>query len=129
MSMKWEKVGMDYYQVLGVAKNATTKEIKSAFRKLAHKYHPDLNPGDKPAEAKFKEINGANQVLSDPQKRADYNARLTSYTNIITKHYRPVQSEQKGFTEWAKVLVGLGGLFLFLYLSAKGSQRGSKNLK
>ena len=62
----------DYYNVLGVKKGATEKEIKSAFRKLARKFHPDLNPNDREAEAKFKEINEAYEVLSDPEKRKKY---------------------------------------------------------
>jgi DnaJ-class molecular chaperone len=62
----------DYYSVLGVSKSASDKEIKQAFRKLARKYHPDVNPGDKGAEARFKEINEANEVLSDPEKRRKY---------------------------------------------------------
>ena len=62
----------DYYEVLGIGKNATDAEIKSAYRKLAKKYHPDLNPGNKEAEEKFKEVNEANDVLSDPQKRPRY---------------------------------------------------------
>ena len=62
----------DYFEVLGIGKNATDAEIKSAYRKLAKKYHPDLNPGDKEAEEKFKEVNEANDVLSDPQKRQRY---------------------------------------------------------
>ncbi len=62
----------DYYATLGVPKGATEKDIKQAFRKLARKYHPDVNPGDKAAEAKFKEINEANEVLSDPEKRRKY---------------------------------------------------------
>ena len=62
----------DYYEVLGVSKTATDAEIKKAYRKLAMKYHPDYNPGDKDAEAKFKEINEANEVLSDPKKRQLY---------------------------------------------------------
>jgi molecular chaperone DnaJ len=62
----------DYYELLGVAKTATDSDLKSAFRKLAMAHHPDRNPGDKHAEAKFKELNEAYQVLSDPQKRAAY---------------------------------------------------------
>src|ERR687893_3328707 len=62
----------DYYATLGVAKNASDKEIKQAFRKLARKYHPDVNPGDKSAEARFKELNEANEVLGDPEKRKKY---------------------------------------------------------
>ena len=62
----------DYYRILGVPKTATEKEIKAAFRKLARKHHPDVNKGDARAEAKFKEINEANEVLSDPEKRKRY---------------------------------------------------------
>jgi len=62
----------DYYSTLGVAKTATEKEIKQAYRKLARKHHPDVNPGDKSAETKFKEINEAYEVLGDPAKRKKY---------------------------------------------------------
>ena len=62
----------DFYEVMGVPKNASEDEIKKAYRKLAKKYHPDLNPGDKEAEAKFKEVNEAYEVLSDQDKRARY---------------------------------------------------------
>ena len=62
----------DYYSTLGVGKTATEKEVKQAFRKLARKFHPDVNPGDKAAESKFKEINEAYEVLGDPAKRKKY---------------------------------------------------------
>ncbi len=64
--------GKNYYQILGVSRTASEKEIKQAYRRLARKHHPDLNPGDKSAEAKFKEINAAYEVLSDPEKRKKY---------------------------------------------------------
>ena len=62
----------DYYDVLGINKNADEKTIKKAYRKLAKKYHPDINPGDSNAEAKFKEVTEAYEVLSDPEKKKLY---------------------------------------------------------
>src|SRR5215510_9018391 len=62
----------DYYGALGVKKGASSEDIRKAFRKLARKYHPDVNPGDKAAEEKFKAISEANEVLSDPKKRKIY---------------------------------------------------------
>jgi molecular chaperone DnaJ len=64
--------GKDFYTILGIGRSASEKEIKQAYRRLARKYHPDVNPGDKTAEAKFKEINEAYEVLSDPEKRKKY---------------------------------------------------------
>ncbi len=63
---------IDYYKVLGIDKNATEKDVKNAYRKLARKLHPDVNPNDKDAQRKFQEINEANEVLSDPEKRKKY---------------------------------------------------------
>lgn len=68
----------DYYKILGVDKNASQKDIQKAYRKLARQFHPDVNPNDKTAEEKFKEINEANEVLSDPEKRRKYD-ELNSY--------------------------------------------------
>src|SRR5499427_799978 len=72
----------DYYGILGVKKNATQEEIRKAFRKLARKHHPDVNPGDKKAEEKFKDLSEANDVLSDPKKRKIYD-QLGFYSDNI----------------------------------------------
>ena len=69
----------DYYNILGVKKDANEKEIRQAFRKLARKYHPDVNPNNKESEDKFKEINEANEVLSDPEKRKKYDEMSAYY--------------------------------------------------
>lgn len=69
----------DYYKILGVSRDADQKAIRQAYRKLARQYHPDVNPGDKSAEEKFKEINEANEVLSDPEKRKKYDEMLDYY--------------------------------------------------
>lgn len=82
----------DYYKILGVDKNATQDDIKRAYRKLAMKYHPDRNPGDKSAEEKFKEITEANEVLSDPEKRKKY--------DMLGANWKNYQSTGRGFDEF-----------------------------
>src|SRR6195256_1446942 len=72
----------DYYETLGVKKSASAEDIRKAFRKLARKYHPDVNPGDKTAEEKFKTLSEANEVLSDPKKRKIYD-QLGFYSDNI----------------------------------------------
>ncbi len=79
----------DYYKILGVSKNASEKEIKKAYRKLARKYHPDANPNDPKAEEKFKEINEAYEVLSDPEKRKKYDQFGAQWKNFTGSGGRP----------------------------------------
>jgi DnaJ-class molecular chaperone len=96
----------DYYATLGVAKAASEKEIKQAYRKLARKHHPDVNPGDKKAEAKFKEINEAYEVLGDPAKRKKYDELGANW-----RLYE--QAQQQGgpnpFAGWNVNVGGTGG--------------------
>lgn len=73
--------GKDYYNILGVPRGAPDKDVKAAYRKLARKFHPDVNPGDKSAEAKFKEINEAYEVLSDAEKRKKYDQYGSDFDN------------------------------------------------
>ncbi len=85
----------DYYKILGVSKTATADEIKKAYRKLAIKYHPDKNPGNKAAEEKFKEMNEANDVLSDLEKRKKYDELGSNYNSYQQ------QNGSEGF-DWSK---------------------------
>lgn len=86
----------DYYKILGVEKNATQDAVKKAFRRLAVKYHPDKNPGDKKAEEKFKEINEANEVLSDVEKRKKYD-ELGANWNAYQQHGEVIRIRARSF--------------------------------
>ena len=96
----------DYYSTLGVSKNTTAKEIKSAFRKLAQKYHPDRNPGDKQSEERFKNLNEAYEVLGDAEKRAKYDQLGSSYAQW-EKMGRPGNGFD--YSQWASGTGGGGG--------------------
>ncbi|WP_299163663.1 J domain-containing protein [uncultured Eudoraea sp.] len=86
---------IDYYKVLGVTKKATENDIKKAYRKMARKYHPDLNPDDKEAEKKFKEINEANEVLSNPENRKKYDKYGKDWKHA--EEYEKAQQQQRQY--------------------------------
>ena len=92
----------DYYAVLGVPKTATQKEIKAAYRKLARQHHPDVNPGDKSAEDRFKQIGEAYEVLSDPDKRTKYDDVGEHW-----REYEQMQTRPAGGPRWHRLGVGL----------------------
>jgi curved DNA-binding protein len=107
----------DYYATLGVSKTASDKDIKQAYRKLARKYHPDVNPNDKGAEARFKEINEANEVLGDPEKRKKYDelgANWRQYEQAQQQGYgypggSPFGGPGGGFGEGGAWTINMGG--------------------
>ena len=133
----------DYYKDLGIAKNASPAEIKKAYRSLANKYHPDKTKGDKTAEEKFKEINEANEVLSDPAKRKKYDQFGADW-----KHYEEAGAQPGGF-DWSKYAddrsgqkqwmntnesdpgfgnAGVEDLFEMLFGQRSGQRRGSRGV-
>ncbi len=121
--MKETGMARDYYQVLGIPRSADEKEIRSAFRKLARQYHPDLNPGDEAAERKFKEINEANEVLSDTNSRAKYDRygdnwmhadRLDEQARAGATFgggFGPGTRVEYGFGDFDDILGGMGDIF------------------
>lgn len=120
----------DYYKILGVDRNATADEIRKAYRKLAVKYHPDKNKDDKKAEEKFKEVNEANEVLSDPGKRKQYDAYGESWKYAQTNggvggYGNPEQggSRQRPTGEFGDIF-GNGGNFSDFFESLFGQQAG-----
>src|SRR6476659_10450895 len=86
---------IDYYKVLGLDKNASQEDIKKAYRKLARKHHPDLNPNDKEAHKKFQQLNEANEVLSDPEKRKKYDQYGKDW-----KHAEEFEKARQSRQEW-----------------------------
>ena len=99
---------IDYYKVLGVAKNATAEEIKKAYRKLARKHHPDLNPNDKEAHKKFQQINEANEVLSDPEKRKKYDqyGKDWQHAEQFEKARQSQQGQYQDRGQWEQAFTG-----------------------
>ncbi len=131
----------DYYKILGIPRTATQEDVKQAYRKLALKYHPDRNKGDKHAEERFKEINEANQVLGDPEKRKKYDQFGEDW-----KHYQESGARPGGF-DWSKYAggttetrhmsqeefdqvfgdEGIGDIFDLLFGRRSGQERGRRS--
>jgi len=99
----------DYYKLLGISKNASESDIKNAYRKLARQFHPDLNPGNKSSEDRFKEINEANEVLSDPEKRRKYDELGSNWEQIQRDREYARQYARSG--EWSQENFDLGDFF------------------
>ena len=119
---------VDYYKTLGISKNATDKEIKTAYRKLARKFHPDINPDNKEAEISFKKINEANQVLSDPENRKKYDTygenwkHGAEYQQAQSQQHRQHQSQnQSGQQEFSEE--AYSDFFESMFGGASGSSR------
>ena len=118
---------IDYYKVLEIPKSATSKEIKSAYRKLARKFHPDLNPGDKDAEKKFKEVNEANEVLSDTEKRTKYDQYGNDWKQTENAEQARQQQSQRRGNEGSQFGGGdFSDLFGSMFGGSRSQSRRSK---
>lgn len=111
----------DYYKILGVDKNASENEIKKAYRKLAKKYHPDLNPGDNKAQEKFKEINEAYEVLGDADKKKKYDTFGSSYDFSAGSNFDP---SQYGYSYTSSGNAGDFSDFFNMFFGGSSSSRG-----
>src|SRR5690554_6447518 len=123
----------DYYKILGVEKTASQDEIKRAYRKLAKKYHPDLNPNDAKAQEKFKEINEAYEVLGDEEKKKRYDAFGSGYNFTNGQHFDPSQFGFENFGNgYSYTYTGNGDFSEFFNMffggmDPKGKSRGPKS--
>ena len=124
---------VDYYSVLGINKNATTDDIKKAYRKLARQYHPDLNPNDKTAHTRFQQINEANEVLSDPDKRKKYDQYGKDWQHA--EQFEKAGKASAGSREWqgdpfeGTHMNDDGFSDFFESLFGRGGGRSGKNVK
>ena len=118
---------IDYYKILELPKTASEADIKSAYRKLARKYHPDVNPNNKEAEKKFKEINEANEVLSDPEKRKKYDAYGKDWKHADAFEEAKRQQRQSQHASGQQYSGEYGNDFSDFFESMFGGQAGSRS--
>lgn len=124
---------MDYYKILGIDKSATEADIKKAYRKMARKYHPDLNPNDKDAEKKFKEVNEANEVLSNAENRKKYDAygdnwkQGNAYANADQQRYQRPPNQAGGSRRGNPFEGDYSDFFENMFGGAGGGARGGRS--